>query len=60
MKLVRIDPQTDSLWQKIINGHKGNVFHTPEWMSRLIAIYDFNFHGLVVLEYEGQPRSGLA
>jgi CelD/BcsL family acetyltransferase involved in cellulose biosynthesis len=60
LKLVRIDPQTDPLWQEIINRYNSDVFHTPEWMSTLTATYDFNFHGLAILDDSGQPRSGMA
>lgn len=59
MIVTKVDPQTDTLWQELINRHESDVFHTPEWISTLNATYDFDFRALVVLDDAGLPRSGM-
>lgn len=60
MNIISIDPQHDALWQKLVNKHRSDVFHSPAWINVLNATYDFDIKALVVLDDDGEPRSGLA
>jgi CelD/BcsL family acetyltransferase involved in cellulose biosynthesis len=60
VNIISIDPQHDALWQKLVNKHRSDVFHSPAWINVLNATYDFDIKALVVLDDDGEPRSGLA
>ena len=60
MNIVTIDPQHDPLWQNLVNKYRTDVFHSPAWISALNATYDFEIRALVVLDDQGEPRSGIA
>lgn len=60
MKIVRIDPRTDSRWCDLLQRHRSDVFHTPDWMNTLSATYGFEIEALLVLDDAGRPRSGMA
>ena len=60
MNIVTIDPQHDPLWQTLVNKYRTDVFHSPAWIAALNATYDFEIKALVVLDDDGEPRSGIA
>jgi CelD/BcsL family acetyltransferase involved in cellulose biosynthesis len=60
VSIICIDPQTDLRWRRLVERHKSDVFHAPEWMRVLARTYDFDIQALVVLDEVGEPRSGIA
>ncbi|MCP4612702.1 MAG: hypothetical protein GY845_28735, partial [Planctomycetes bacterium] len=59
MKIVRIRPQTDSLWGRLVQHQKSTVFHSPEWMKVLTDTYDFDIRAQVLVNEAGEPKAGI-
>jgi len=59
MYIVSISPQTDPLWQNLIERHQSDVFHSPEWMRVLAETYDFDLQAYVLLDEAREPVAGL-
>lgn len=59
MRITWIDPQTDPLWQKLVEQHPSSVFHSPRWMRVLAATYGFDVQAIVALDGEGEPIAGI-
>ena len=59
MDIVCIDPRIDVLWQKLVEGHKSDAFHSPEWLRVLGDTYDFDVCAYVLLDDDGQPKAGI-
>ena len=59
MKIVYIDPLSDSLWQNLIETQASGVFHSREWLQILAETYDFAVQAAVVMNEEGTPLAGL-
>ncbi len=57
---VRTDPRTDPRWRRLATGAHGSVFTSPPWIDAVCATYDFTPVGTILLDWEGQPRAGLA
>jgi len=59
LKIVRIRPQTDSLWERLVQSQKSTVFHSPEWMEVLTDTYDFDIRAQVLVNEAGEPEAGI-
>ncbi len=59
MKIIRVNPQTDVLWQHLVERHNSDVFQSPEWMRVLAETYDFEVCAYVLLDEAGEPCAGL-
>lgn len=59
MKIVCIDPQTNPLWQELVEQQRSDIFHSPQWIRTLTTTYNFNIRALVALDNAGEPRSGM-
>jgi len=59
MNLKCIDPQTSLFWQKLVEQHKSDVFHSPAWIKVLNDTYNFNVQALVTVDQAGEPKAGL-
>ncbi len=59
MNIVSIAPQTDPLWQNLIEQRPSDVFHSPGWLRVLTETYDFDLAAFVLLDEAGEPVAGL-
>ena len=59
MTIVSISPQTDPLWQKLIEQRPSDVFHSPGWMRVLTETYGFDLRACMLLDEAGEPLAGL-
>lgn len=59
MKIIALKPQHHLLWQKLVHKYPTDVFHSPAWLKALNATYNFDIKALILLDDEGEPRSGL-
>lgn len=59
MNIVSVSPQTDPLWQNLIEQRRSDVFHSPGWMRVLTETYDFDLQAYVLLDEAGEPVAGL-
>jgi CelD/BcsL family acetyltransferase involved in cellulose biosynthesis len=57
---VLIDPRSDPRWRQLAIGSLGSVFTSPPWISAVCATYGFTPAAIIRLDWEGQPRAGLA
>ena len=60
MIIKSIEPQTDPLWQTLVQQQESDVFHAPDWTKVLSATYNFDLRALVALDETDQPRAGIA
>jgi CelD/BcsL family acetyltransferase involved in cellulose biosynthesis len=58
-KIIKIDPATDPLWEKLVAQQKSDVFHSPGWIKVLKDTYNFNVEALVSLNSSGEPQAGI-
>jgi len=59
MNIVSISPQTDPLWQKLVEQRPSDVFHSPGWLRVLTETYDFDLGAYVLLDETGEPVAGI-
>lgn len=59
MNIVCIDPQSDPLWQEVINQHESDIFHSPQWFRVLADTYDFDIRAQVVVNGTDVPKGGM-
>jgi CelD/BcsL family acetyltransferase involved in cellulose biosynthesis len=59
MNIICVDPQTDPLWQKLVDQHESSAFHSPRWMRVLAETYSLEIRAYVVLDDVGEPQAGL-
>ncbi len=59
MKIISVDPQTNPLWQQLIQTHPSDAFHSPEWLQVLAETYDLEVQAYILLDGIGQPVAGL-
>jgi len=59
MKIIDVDPQTNPLWEELIQTHPSDAFHSPEWLRVLAETYDLEVQAYVLLDETGQPVAGL-
>jgi hypothetical protein len=59
MEIVRIDPQTNPLWQQLVERSQSSVFHSPAWMRVLAETYGFEVGAYVTLDEAREPRAGI-
>jgi CelD/BcsL family acetyltransferase involved in cellulose biosynthesis len=59
MNIVYVDPRTDIHWQKLVEQHQSDAFHSPAWMRVLGDTYDFEVNALVLLDNSGEPKAGI-
>lgn len=59
LKLANINPQTDPLWQQLVQSRPSDVFHAPQWMQVLTDTYGFDVNAYLLLDDNGQPVAGL-
>lgn len=60
MRTDCVDPVKDPIWQKLVTQQSSTVFHSPEWMRVLQETYDFDIQAHVLIDDNGEPRSGIA
>ena len=59
MGIVCVDPTTDPLWQRLVDEHRSDVFHSSEWLRVLADTYGFEPGAYIVLNAAGEPCAGL-
>lgn len=59
MTIVSVDPRTDSIWQRLVEQERSDVFHSPAWMRVLSDTYGWAPCADVLVNEEGQPVAGL-
>lgn len=59
MKIVCVDPRSDSLWRKLVDQTSSGVFHSPEWIQVLTDTYGWEAHAYVILDDHGEPCAGI-
>lgn len=59
MNIVSISPQTDPLWQNLVEQRQSDVFHSPGWMRVLTETYNFDLSAYVLLDEAGEPVAGI-
>lgn len=59
MKIISVDPQTNPLWQQLIQTHPSDAFHSPEWLQVLAETYGLEVQAYILLDGIGQPVAGL-
>ncbi|MGH3604919.1 MAG: hypothetical protein ACRDQI_12945, partial [Pseudonocardiaceae bacterium] len=57
---VLTDPRSDSRWRQLALGPHGCVFTSPPWIDAVCATYGFTPASAIRLDWDGQPRAGLA
>lgn len=60
LETVLIDPRSDPRWRRLALGPHGSVFTSPPWIDAVCATYGFTPAGAIRLDWNGQPRAGLA
>jgi CelD/BcsL family acetyltransferase involved in cellulose biosynthesis len=59
MHTICVDPRTDPLWQKLVDQHPSDAFHSPGWMRVLSDTYGFEVNAYVLLDNSGEPKAGI-
>jgi CelD/BcsL family acetyltransferase involved in cellulose biosynthesis len=59
MEFLCIDPQSDPLWQRLIERYESSAFHSPNWIRVLTATYGFPVQAYVITDTAGEPVAGL-
>ena len=59
MHTICVDPRTNPLWQKLIDQHPSDAFHSPSWMRVLSDTYGFDVNAYVLLDDAGEPIAGI-
>jgi CelD/BcsL family acetyltransferase involved in cellulose biosynthesis len=59
MNIIRVNPQTDLLWQQLVERHESDVFQSPAWVRVLAETYGFELWADVLLDDAGEPCAGL-
>jgi CelD/BcsL family acetyltransferase involved in cellulose biosynthesis len=57
---MRTDPRNDPRWRQLALGPQGSLFTSPPWIGAVCATYGFTPAAAIRLDWEGQPRAGLA
>jgi CelD/BcsL family acetyltransferase involved in cellulose biosynthesis len=57
---VLTDPRSDARWRQLALGPHGSVFTSPPWIDAVCATYGFTPASTIRLDWDGQPRAGLA
>jgi CelD/BcsL family acetyltransferase involved in cellulose biosynthesis len=57
---VLADPRNDPRWRLLARGPHGSVFTSPPWIDAVCATYGFTPASNILLDWDGQPRAGLA
>jgi CelD/BcsL family acetyltransferase involved in cellulose biosynthesis len=57
---VLTDPRRDPRWRLLARGPHGSVFTSPPWIDAVCATYGFTPACTIRLDWDGQPRAGLA
>ena len=60
MSVACIDPQSEPLWQRLVDQHQDSVFHSSGWMRVLTETYGLEVGVRLVLDGAGDPRAGLS
>lgn len=59
-EIMRADPRGDPRWRLLALGARGSVFTSPPWIDAVCATYGFTPASAIRLDWDGQPRAGLA
>jgi CelD/BcsL family acetyltransferase involved in cellulose biosynthesis len=59
MEFLCIDPQSDPLWQRLIERYESSTFHSPNWIRVLTGTYGFPAQAYVITDEAGEPVAGL-
>ncbi|MDX1521990.1 MAG: hypothetical protein R3264_10215, partial [Anaerolineae bacterium] len=54
-----IEPQTDPLWQKLVEQQPSDVFHSPAWLRVLAETYPIKIRACVLLDKAEEPVGGI-
>ncbi len=57
---ILTDPRSDPRWRRLALGPHGSVFTSPPWIGAVCATYGFTPASTLRLDWDGQPRAGLA
>ena len=56
--IKRVNPRSDAQWAGLAEMH-GDVFHSPAWSRVLHKAYGLESHAFLLLDEQGQARSGI-
>jgi len=59
VRIIQIDPRTESLWERLLDRVGGSIFHSPEWIKVLTETYGFEAEAYVVLDEYNEPIAGV-
>ena len=59
LRVVSLDPLTDSRWERLSEQFASSVFHSPAWIRVLVDTYGFKVQAVVLLDEADQPKAGL-
>lgn len=58
-QIIRVDPRSAGLWQRLVQDQKSSVFHSPEWLYVLSDTYGFQMAADVLVDDGGSPIAGI-
>ncbi len=59
MRVICVDPRTDPRWLRLVQACASDVFHSPAWLSVLADSYNWQPHGLVLVNDAEEPVAGI-
>jgi CelD/BcsL family acetyltransferase involved in cellulose biosynthesis len=60
MKVICVDPKTDSRWEALTRQFGASVFHSPQWMKVLAQTYGFEVGAYLALNNSDEVAGGVA
>ena len=60
MRIVYVDPRTDSRWEALARQFGASVFHSPQWMQVLSQTYGFEVGAYLALDHLNNVVGGIA
>ena len=59
MTIICIEPQSDLLWQSLVENYQSSIFHSPGWSRVLADTYGLEMQAYVLLDETEKPEAGL-
>jgi CelD/BcsL family acetyltransferase involved in cellulose biosynthesis len=57
--VVRVDPRSDPLWQRLVEKVPSSIFHSPIWIRVLTDTYGWEASAYVLTNQAGEPVAGI-
>jgi CelD/BcsL family acetyltransferase involved in cellulose biosynthesis len=58
-RVVRVDPRSDPLWQRLVEKVQSSIFHSPSWIRVLTDTYGWEAWAYVLIGEDGEPFAGI-